>query len=84
MILSINCTTWESTSTPAKKTSGRVTDLHISEIVFAINSHMSQEGTGSNNDRFLGRSVRSGLPTSVDPSLDTEKLIHKRIMNHDK
>ena len=28
-----------------KKSSGRITDLHISEIVFAINAHVSAEGT---------------------------------------
>ena len=54
--------------------------MHITEIVFAINAHVSAEGTGSNNDRFLGRSVRSGLPNSVNPKLDTEKLVHKRIL----
>ena len=67
-----------------KKTPGRINDLQISEIIFAINSHVSQDGTGSNNDRFLGRSVRSGLPNSVTPSLNPETLIHKRIMNHEK
>ena len=45
---------------------------------------MSAEGTGSNNDRFLGRSVRSGLRNSVNQKLDTEKYIHKRILNHKK
>ena len=66
------------------KKPGRVTYLQISEIVFAINSHVSQERTGSKNDRFLGRSVRSNLPNSVNPSLDPETLIHKTIMNHKK
>ena len=67
-----------------KKSSGRITDLHISEIVFAINAHVSAEGTGSNNDRFLGRSVHSSLPNSVNPKMNTEELIHKRILNHEK
>ena len=40
-----------------KKSSGRITDLHISEIVFAINPQVSAEETGSNNDHILGRSV---------------------------
>ena len=60
-----------------KKSSGRITDLHISEIVFAINAHVSAEGTGSNYDHFLGRSVQSGLPNNVKPKLDTEEFIHK-------
>ena len=62
----------------------RITDLQISEIVFTINLHVSQDGTGSNNYRFFGRSVRCGFPNSINPSLDPEKLIHKRIMNHEK
>ena len=61
----------------AQKIIWKITDLHIAEIV-------SAEGTGSNNDSFLGRSVRSGLPNSVNPKLDKEKLIHKRILNHQK
>ena len=48
-----------------------------SEIAFAINSHISQEGSGSNNDRFLGRSVRTRIPNSVNPQLNIEELIKK-------
>ena len=46
----------------------------MDEITFAINAHVSSEGIGSNNDRFLGRSVRSKLPNSVKPKLSMEEL----------
>ena len=36
-----------------KKSSARITELHLAEITFAIKAHVSSEGTGSNNDRFL-------------------------------
>ena len=52
-------------------------------IVFKINSTVSQEMTGSANDRFLMRSVRSLLPNSIDPQLDPKELIRRRILNHE-
>ena len=39
--------------------------------------------TGSANDRFLMRSVRSLLPNSIDPQLDPKELIRRRILNHE-
>ena len=60
-----------------------INELHLAEITFAINSHVSSEGSGTNNDRFLGRSVRNKLPNSVNPKLNTEELIYKRIKNHE-
>ena len=57
--------------------------LNLKEIVFEINSTVSQEMTGSANDRFLMRSVRSLLPNSIDPQLDPKELIRRRILNHE-
>ena len=54
-----------------KKSSDRLTELHLAEICFAINSHVSAEGSGSNNERFVGRSVRAQVPNSVNPKLNT-------------
>ena len=39
--------------------------------------------TGSANDRFLNRSIRSLLPNSIDPNLNPKELIRKRILNHE-
>ena len=39
--------------------------------------------TGSTNDRFLMRNVRSLLPNSIDPQLDPKELIRRRILNHE-
>ena len=40
--------------------------------------------TGSANDRFMGRSIRSLLPNSYDPNLNTGNLIKCRIDNHER
>ena len=53
------------------------------EIIFGINSTVSQEMTGSANDRFLNRSIRSLLPNSIDPSLNPKELIKRRVLNHE-
>ena len=54
--------------------------------MFAPNSHVQPNKQGSNNDRFLRRSVRSGagLPNSVFLELYTEKMIKIRINKHEK
>ena len=52
-------------------------------MVFEINSTVSQEMTGSANDRVLMRSVRSLLPNSIDPQLEPKELIRRRILNHE-
>merc|ERR1712215_201306 len=58
--------------------------LHLNELLFAINTTISKEGTGSPADRFFGRSIRSKLPNSVDPGIKSDKLIEKRIEKHDE
>ena len=66
-----------------KKSPQGMSKLFLKEIVFEINSTVSQEMTGSANDRFLNRSVRSLLPNSIDPNLNPKELIKRRILNHE-
>ena len=44
----------------------------------------SQEVTGSANDRFMGRSIRTLLPNSYNLELKTGELMEKLIANHEK
>ena len=49
----------------------------LDEQVFAINA--KEDGiTGSNNSRFYGRGVRSGLPNSLDRFIDWREDVRKR------
>ena len=66
-----------------RKSSERLDELRLGGIAFAINSHVSQEGTGSNNDRFLRRSVRTRIPNSVNTQLNIDELIERRIQKHE-
>ena len=51
------------------KKNGHLSHLMLDEQVFAINA--KEDGiTGSNNSRFYGRGVRSGLPNSLDRFID--------------
>ena len=61
----------------------RLTKNHLNELIFAINTTTSSEGTGSPADRFFGRSVRSRLPNSFDPEVRSNELIKKRITKND-
>ena len=76
-------TTPKATASGLKKSSSRLTNLHLNELVFAINTTASSEGTGSPADRFFGRSIRGRLPNSIDPEIKSEELIQKRIQTHD-
>ena len=66
-----------------KKSPNYISKLDLKEIIFQINSNISQEMTGSANDRFLMRSVRSCMPNSINPQLDPQMLINRRIANHE-
>merc|ERR1712208_86001 len=66
-----------------KKSSSKLTTMHLNELVFAINTTASAEGTGSPADRFFGRSIRGRLPNSLEPNIKSDELIRKRILNHD-
>ena len=67
-----------------KKSPKHISKLNLKEIIFEINSTVSQEMTGSANNRFLMRSVRCLLPYSIDPQLDPKELIRRRILNHEE
>ena len=59
------------------KKNGHLSQLMLDEQVFAINAR--EDGiTGSNNSRFYGRGVRSGLPNSLDRFIDWKEDIKKR------
>ena len=66
-----------------KKSSSKLTTMHLNELVFAINTTASSEGTGSPADRFFGRSIRGRLPNSLEPNIKSDELIRKRILTHD-
>ena len=54
------------------------------KFFWGINSTTSQEATGSANDRFMGRSIRTLIPNSYNPELKPGELIEKRINNHER
>merc|ERR1712055_1220911 len=66
-----------------KKSPNYISKMDLKEIIFQINSNISQEMTGSANDRFIMRSVRSCMPNSINPQLDPQMLINRRIANHE-
>ena len=66
-----------------KKSAVRFTKQHLNELIFAINTTTSSEGTGSPADRFFGRSARTRLPNSFDPEVRSNELTKKRITKHD-
>merc|ERR1711867_419384 len=66
-----------------KKSAERFTKLHLMEMVFAINTTESSEGKGSPAMRFFGRALRTNLPNSIGPEIDSKELIRKRIQKHD-
>ena len=68
----------QSVKSSLRKSPERVTKLYLDEIVFGINSTSSQEATGSANNRFMGRSIRTLLPNSYNPELKTGELIKKK------
>ena len=49
----------QSVKSSLNKSPAKITDLYLKEIIFGITSTSSQEATGSANDRFMGRSIRS-------------------------
>ena len=55
---------------------GNLSQLMLDEQIFAINA--KDDGmTGSNNSRFYGRGVRSGLPNCLDRFLDWKQEVEK-------
>ena len=58
-----------------KKSPKHISKLNLKEIIFEINSTVSQEMTGNTNNRLL--------PNSIDPQLDPKELIKRGILNHE-
>ena len=54
-----------------------LSQLLLDEQIFAVNSKEDGE-TGSNNTRFYGRGVRSGLPNSWERFVDWQRDIQRR------
>merc|ERR1712208_143966 len=59
----------QSVKSGLRKSVVRLTSLHLNELLFAINTTASKEGTGSPAARFFGRSIRGRLPNSFDPEI---------------
>ena len=56
---------------------GNLSQLMLDEQIFSVNA--KDDGvTGSNNSRFYGRGIRSGLPNSLDRFVDWKQDIEKR------
>merc|ERR1711895_64986 len=66
-----------------KKSAEWFTKLHLMEMVFAINTTESSEGTGSPAMRLFDRALQTNLPNSIGPEIDSKELIRKRIIRHD-
>ena len=61
-----------------------LTPIALKEVIFQINSNVSQDMTGSANERFLLRSVRGDMPNSINHEIKPQELIQRRIENHEK
>ena len=55
-----------------------MSQLQLSEMVFALNSRIQPNGTGSPISRFFGRDVRNCIPNSLNRSLNWEILMQNR------
>merc|ERR1711947_66601 len=66
-----------------KKSPKFISKVDLKEIVFQINSNISQDMTGSANDRFLLRSVESNMPNSINNKIKPQELINRRIEKHE-
>ena len=56
-----------------RKSSDKMNDLQLMEICFAINSHISMEGSGSNNERFFGAICTYSCPKFNQPQLKYQR-----------
>ena len=65
-----------------KKSSGKLTQLEILEMVFALNSKETDKG--SNLSRFIGRGLRTHIPNSLDRSVNIRELIKERRLAREK
>ena len=60
-----------------KSSYSNLSQLLLNEQIFAVNSREDGE-TGSNNTRFYGRGVRTGLPNSWERFVDWQEDIKRR------
>ena len=61
-----------------------ISSLQLKEILFCSNTRLQVNGAGSPLARFLGRDVLSGLPNSLDRSLNWDQLMQIRADEHQK
>merc|ERR1712002_569288 len=61
-----------------------LTPIALKEVIFQINSNVSQDMTGSANERFLLRGVRGDMPNSINHEIKPQELIQRRIENNEK
>ena len=66
-----------------RKSPENLDDIGLGELCFSINNHVSQEGSGTNNERFLRRSVRTKIHNSINTKLNVDQLIEQRINAHE-
>ena len=52
--------------------------------MFLINAREQPGGVGSPSSRFLGRGIRTSIPNSLDRSVNWDKLIELRGVEHEK
>ena len=63
--------------------SGRLSELQLHEIMFLINAREQPGGVGSPSSRFLRRGVRTGIPNSLDRSVNWDRMIELRGVEHE-
>merc|ERR1712082_450965 len=69
---------------PLLNRSGRLSELQLHEIMFMINAREQPGGVGSPSSRFLRRGVRTGIPNSLDRSVNWARMIELRGVEHEK
>ena len=57
---------------------GRMTQLELDELILCVNAQVQPEGQASAIDRFLGRSILTAIPNSLDSTYDWRESIKWR------
>ena len=60
------------------------TEKTLRTVVFGINQHQAQDGSGSPSERFFKRHIRSGLPSIIKKELQHEDLMKIRAEKQQK
>ena len=66
------------------KRSDPLNQLQLHELLYCINARHQAGGSGSPLSQFLGRGVRSGIPNSLDRSINWQKLMDIRTAQQEK